>query len=97
MSSCPQIYTLFLHDALPIWLGEDWDLEIVEMHHRLKADAPSGTALMLGRAGAEGRSEEHTCELQSRLQLVCRLLLEKKKIVCLHASKSSRLHYGSFL
>lgn len=36
-------------------LGEDWDLEIVEMHHRMKADAPSGTALMLGRAAAEGR------------------------------------------
>jgi 4-hydroxy-tetrahydrodipicolinate reductase len=36
-------------------LGEEWDLEIVEMHHRLKADAPSGTALMLGRAAAEAR------------------------------------------
>jgi len=36
-------------------LGEDWDVEIVEMHHRMKADAPSGTALMLGRAAAEGR------------------------------------------
>jgi 4-hydroxy-tetrahydrodipicolinate reductase len=36
-------------------LGEEWDLEIVEMHHRMKADSPSGTALMLGRAGAEGR------------------------------------------
>jgi 4-hydroxy-tetrahydrodipicolinate reductase len=36
-------------------LGEDWDLEIVEMHHRLKVDCPSGTALMLGRAAAEGR------------------------------------------
>jgi 4-hydroxy-tetrahydrodipicolinate reductase len=36
-------------------LGEDWDLEIVEMHHRMKADAPSGTALMLGRAAADGR------------------------------------------
>lgn len=36
-------------------LGEDWDLEIVEMHHRMKADAPSGTALMLGKAAAEGR------------------------------------------
>ncbi|HEX8374147.1 MAG TPA: 4-hydroxy-tetrahydrodipicolinate reductase [Geminicoccaceae bacterium] len=36
-------------------LGDDWDLEIVEMHHRMKADAPSGTALMLGRAAAEGR------------------------------------------
>ncbi len=39
-------------------LGEDWDLEIVEMHHRMKADSPSGTALMLGRAGAEGRGAE---------------------------------------
>ncbi len=36
-------------------LGDDWDLEIVEMHHRMKADSPSGTALMLGRAAAEGR------------------------------------------
>lgn len=36
-------------------LGEEWDVEIVEMHHRMKADAPSGTALMLGRAAAEGR------------------------------------------
>jgi 4-hydroxy-tetrahydrodipicolinate reductase len=36
-------------------LGEAWDLEIVEMHHRMKADAPSGTALMLGRAAAEAR------------------------------------------
>ena len=39
-------------------LGEDWDLEIVEMHHRMKADSPSGTALMLGRAGADGRGVE---------------------------------------
>jgi len=39
-------------------LGEDWDLEIVEMHHRMKVDSPSGTALMLGRAGAEGRGVE---------------------------------------
>jgi 4-hydroxy-tetrahydrodipicolinate reductase len=36
-------------------LGEDWDIEIVEMHHRHKADAPSGTALLLGQAAAEGR------------------------------------------
>ena len=36
-------------------LGEDWDVEIAEMHHRHKADAPSGTALMLGAAAAEGR------------------------------------------
>jgi 4-hydroxy-tetrahydrodipicolinate reductase len=36
-------------------LDPDYDIEIVEMHHRHKVDAPSGTALMLGRAAAEGR------------------------------------------
>jgi 4-hydroxy-tetrahydrodipicolinate reductase len=36
-------------------LGEDWDIEIVETHHRLKVDAPSGTALLLGEAAADGR------------------------------------------
>ncbi len=36
-------------------LGEDWDIEIVETHHRMKVDAPSGTALLLGNAAAEGR------------------------------------------
>ena len=36
-------------------LGDDWDIEICEMHHRGKLDAPSGTALMLGEAAAEGR------------------------------------------
>lgn len=35
-------------------LGPDWDIEIVETHHRNKADAPSGTALMLGKAAAQG-------------------------------------------
>ena len=39
-------------------LGDDWDIEIVEMHHRHKADAPSGTALMLGEAAARGRGVE---------------------------------------
>ena len=36
-------------------LGADWDIEIVEMHHRHKVDAPSGTALLLGEAAAQGR------------------------------------------
>jgi 4-hydroxy-tetrahydrodipicolinate reductase len=35
-------------------LGDEWDIEIVEMHHRGKADAPSGTALLLGAAAAQG-------------------------------------------
>lgn len=36
-------------------LGEDWDIEIAEMHHRHKVDAPSGTALLLGEAAAKAR------------------------------------------
>ncbi|WP_394648893.1 4-hydroxy-tetrahydrodipicolinate reductase [uncultured Sphingomonas sp.] len=36
-------------------LGADWDIEITEMHHRHKVDAPSGTALLLGEAAAAGR------------------------------------------
>lgn len=36
-------------------LGVDWDIEVMETHHRRKLDAPSGTALMLGEAAAEGR------------------------------------------
>lgn len=36
-------------------LGPDWDIEILEMHHRMKVDAPSGTALLLGEAAARGR------------------------------------------
>ena len=43
-------------------LGEEWDIEIVEMHHRLKADAPSGTALALGEAAARGRKAEFRAE-----------------------------------
>src|SRR5438874_6880530 len=39
-------------------LGPDWDVEIMEMHHRGKVDAPSGTALALGRAAAAGRGVE---------------------------------------
>jgi 4-hydroxy-tetrahydrodipicolinate reductase len=38
-------------------LGPDWDVEILEMHHRHKADAPSGTALALGQAAAAGRGK----------------------------------------
>ncbi len=36
-------------------LDAGWDIEVVEMHHRMKVDAPSGTALLLGQAAAEGR------------------------------------------
>lgn len=54
-------------------LGPDWDVEIVEMHHRHKVDAPSGTALLLGEAAAQGR-ESSLAELRvdSRAGLVGR-------------------------
>lgn len=42
------------HDAASR-LDNNWDIEIVEMHHRMKVDAPSGTALLLGEAAAQGR------------------------------------------
>jgi 4-hydroxy-tetrahydrodipicolinate reductase len=41
-------------------LGTDWDIEILEAHHRHKLDAPSGTALMLGHAAAAGRGVHHS-------------------------------------
>jgi 4-hydroxy-tetrahydrodipicolinate reductase len=40
-------------------LGPDWDIEVLESHHRHKVDAPSGTALMLGHAAAQGRGVNH--------------------------------------
>src|SRR2546430_13698927 len=61
-----EIYTLSLHDALPILRGplrepkRDWVSALLAVLHR------------------HGRSEEHTSELQSQSNLVCRLLLEKK-------------------
>ncbi len=48
----------FLVREAAVRLGPDWDIEIVEMHHRYKVDAPSGTALLLGTAAAAGRGVE---------------------------------------
>ena len=47
---------LGLAEKVAAALGDDWDAEILEMHHRHKVDAPSGTALALGRAVAAGRA-----------------------------------------
>jgi 4-hydroxy-tetrahydrodipicolinate reductase len=43
-------------------LGPEWDIEIAETHHRMKVDAPSGTALMLGEAATRGRGSELEAE-----------------------------------
>src|SRR5438552_9802204 len=69
----PEIYTLSLHDALPISRS-------ARRLAGLSPDAPSSVAVPLdARPATDGRSEEHTSELQSPDHLVCRLLLEKKK------------------
>src|SRR5256885_11032301 len=74
-----EIYTLSLHDALPIYGARQ--------HHRAGVHAPDR------RTGQDGRSEEHTSELQSPCNLVCRLLLEKKKQNALTgATKSGKPH-----
>src|SRR6476661_4146326 len=59
-----EIYTLSLHDALPIWLDHDGN---------------TAGSVSSWFSVVPSRSEEHTSELQSHLNLVCRLLLEKKK------------------
>src|SRR5205823_14500951 len=79
-----EIYTLSLHDALPISLPRDGGgvaQPAGGLAHRGDDLAP-GVRRGIGRVeGAQGaiRSEEHTSELQSLAYLVCRLLLEKKK------------------
>src|SRR5687768_18576670 len=73
-TSTTEIYTLSLHDALPISLlvaMRFLDHRAVERRRQLRKLA---VAIV-----HPDRSEEHTSELQSRLHLVCRLLLEKKK------------------
>src|SRR5256885_6500436 len=64
-----EIYTLSLHDALPISNSANkWSLSLIDEFQRSSITA----------AGTRRRSEEHTSELQSPCNLVCRLLLEKK-------------------
>src|SRR3712207_8209108 len=85
-----EIYTLSLHDALPIypqlraWLDEGLSIEVHTVDHPCpllqggdfaKAKSTYDRCVDL----MHQRSEEHTSELQSRQYLVCRLLLEKKK------------------
>src|SRR2546430_11624488 len=85
-----EIYTLSLHDALPICRGEsrraagasdlprggaEGDSDRLRDRARIRGRSRAGR----GRDRHERRSEEHTSELQSQSNLVCRLLLEKKQ------------------
>src|SRR2546430_10280176 len=84
-----EIYTLSLHDALPIWRKKIFMSSPSGESHRereSRGKSPSMTALTLAMVRCAHlprsilqRSEEHTSELQSQSNLVCRLLLEKKK------------------
>src|SRR3712207_7083244 len=87
-----EIYTLSLHDALPIWrrprrdslkLREGWSYTRTQPFENLPGCSKGRRA---GFTVVPYRSEEHTSELQSRQYLVCRLLLEKKKIYLLDPS-----------
>src|SRR3712207_7656911 len=78
-----EIYTLSLHDALPISVptrspfspSRSWGCRTLLRRVAARRLHP----LHVNRSSARSRSEEHTSELQSRQYLVCRLLLEKKK------------------
>src|SRR2546429_5993769 len=72
-----EIYTLSLHDALPICDADAAERLVTTYQSRAYRLAVGITAN--AEDAEEVRSEEHTSELQSRLHLVCRLLLEKKK------------------
>src|SRR3954466_16434022 len=71
-----EIYTLSLHDALPIWAARPRRSR-PRRPPRAGRSGPRRSPARCGRCA--GRSEEHTSELQSHDNLVCRLLLEKKK------------------
>src|SRR2546429_6704981 len=78
-----EIYTLSLHDALPIFgrVGDlaDFLVDGVNACLARPGDHADFADKMVALLNDPQRSEEHTSELQSRLHLVCRLLLEKKK------------------
>src|SRR5438046_8603792 len=74
-----EIYTLSLHDALPIYDGHRGHRRSHHLH---------------GTDAGHRRSEEHTSELQSLTNLVCRLLLEKKKDGRGALSRACRAHTG---
>src|SRR2546422_8113160 len=81
-----EIYTLSLHDALPIWASSATCVTAIIFFVQTTAGfwEPGTGGRMRRWAAARLRSEEHTSELQSRLHLVCRLLLEKKKKATIH-------------
>src|SRR5438874_8339911 len=80
-----EIYTLSLHDALPIY---PCPIQTTQRPENQIALRRRNRSTRFRRSN--GRSEEHTSELQSRRDLVCRLLLEKKKNVIAEYFKQSQ-------
>src|SRR2546427_2473166 len=80
-----EIYTLSLHDALPIFAST--------VESGLNTLRKTQTRLS-SSGGSRRRSEEHTSELQSQSNLVCRLLLEKKKNLPVHDTNEWVRHKG---
>src|SRR5256886_6723699 len=83
-----EIYTLSLHDALPIWVGRAAGSPVAAPPSSsvlrssfavMPGGGPSPSSETARRTAGPRRSEEHTSELQSQSNLVCRLLLAKKK------------------
>src|SRR5688572_30940676 len=72
-----EIYTLSLHDALPIW--RRGGRKVRERRGGSGSVGRGARRAPAAHAAVRRRSEEHTSELQSQSNLVCRLLLEKKK------------------
>src|SRR5699024_11856267 len=78
-----EIYTLSLHDALPIYLGQLRANNVGCHYFGTRGIYQIGAIsfpILVTRLERKLRSEEHTSELQSRFDLVCRLLLEKKNM-----------------
>src|SRR5207237_4259232 len=96
----PQPYTLSLHDALPIWRSHLRPLEFRDGDQGCNSH-PRGRRIQGARAcggglrRARSRSEEHTSELQSHLNLVCRLLLETKNERKFNAQRPGRRRRGT--
>src|SRR5438105_9242318 len=82
-----EIYTLSLHDALPIYLCA---VRLEPSGATSIAETPRVPSPVPPAKLRRPRSEEHTSELQSRVDLVCRLLLEKKKLRTAPLSKRPR-------
>src|SRR5690554_7349210 len=83
-----EIYTLSLHDALPIYPGAKVMTLRSMSRPKARSQVSASPVTRLSPCNSGWRSEEHTSELQSRPHLVCRLLLEKKK----KKKKSRRIH-----